>query len=143
MALLSISEVARQVGLKPSAIRYYEELGVLPQPNRVSGQRRYDTATVNRLALLRRAQEAGFSLEEVRHFFLGFRRSVPVSARWKALAERKIQEIEERMEQLQTMKDLLQRLQTRCACNTVDECGAGILRGGFKERRGYAPASRR
>ena len=135
MAQLSISEVARQAGVQPSAIRYYEELGVLPRPQRVSGQRRYDASTLYRLAVLRRSKEAGFTLEKVRHFFHGFRRRTPVSARWQALAARKIQEIESRIEHLTRMKDLLQRVQTRCACKTVDECGAAIL-------PAYRPASR-
>jgi MerR family redox-sensitive transcriptional activator SoxR len=128
MAQLTISEVARQVGVRPSAIRYYEQRKVLPPARRVSGQRRYDDTTVYRLAVVRRAQDAGFSLDEVRQLFFGFRESTPISERWRKIAEGKIAELETRMAQIQSMKDLLQSLTTRCRCETVDQCGAGILR---------------
>jgi len=131
MALLSISEVAREVGLQPSAIRYYEDLGVLPRPQRVSGQRRYDRSAIYRLAIVRRAQEAGFSLKEIRQFFFGFRRSISVSTRWSTAAEQKLVEIDARIERLRSMKDLLQGLQRRCRCETIEECGAAILGGGL------------
>ena len=55
----SISEVAREVGLRPSAIRYYEQIGILPSIQRTSGQRRYDTASLHRLAVIQRARRTG------------------------------------------------------------------------------------
>jgi MerR family redox-sensitive transcriptional activator SoxR len=132
MGLLTISEVARQVGLKPSAVRYYEQRGILAPAQRVSGQRRYEQAAVFRLAVVRRAQEAGFSLDEIRQLFFGFRPSTPISARWKKIAETKVAELNRRIERIQSMRDLLEKLQTRCLCETVDQCGAGILRSGFQ-----------
>lgn len=51
-ATMTIGDVARQVGLKTSAIRFYEKVGVLPEPVRVSGQRRYSPDTVRRLRVL-------------------------------------------------------------------------------------------
>jgi MerR family redox-sensitive transcriptional activator SoxR len=131
MAQLSISQVARQVGLRPSAIRYYEEIGVMPRARRESGQRRYDQSAVHRLAVVRRAQEVGFSLDEVRQLFFGFRPATPASVRWKNIADRKLQELDAAMERIRVMKELLQRLQTRCVCGTVEQCGAAILRRGF------------
>src|SRR5689334_4541669 len=110
MAELTISEIARQVGLQPSAIRYYEQRKLLPPARRVSGQRRYDTASLHRLAVVRRAQEAGFSLDEIRRLFFGFGAATPVSARWKKMAEGKIAELEAQMEHIRSMKLLLERL---------------------------------
>jgi MerR family transcriptional regulator, redox-sensitive transcriptional activator SoxR len=52
MAQLAISEVAQQVGLQASAIRYYEQIGLLPPAQRMSGQRRYDTTVLYRLAII-------------------------------------------------------------------------------------------
>src|SRR5262245_41942989 len=69
---LTISEVARQVGLEPSAIRYYEHLGILPRADRCSGQRRYDRTVLYRLAVVQRARQAGFTLEEIKTLFVGF-----------------------------------------------------------------------
>jgi len=128
MEQLTISQVARQVGLRPSAVRYYEQKKILPSPARVSGQRRYGIAAVQRLAVIRRAQEAGFSLDEIRQLLLGVGPSAPISARWKKLAAAKIAELDDRMERIRSMKDLLERLQTRCTCETIEQCGAGILR---------------
>jgi MerR family transcriptional regulator, redox-sensitive transcriptional activator SoxR len=135
MAHFTISDVARQVGLRPSAIRYYEKLGILAPPSRVGGQRRYSMAAVHQLAVLRRAQEAGFTLDEVRELFFGLG---GMSARWKKVADRKIAELDARIQQIQTMKDLLHRLRTRCHCETVEQCGAGILSTGIP----HAPSSK-
>ncbi len=134
MAYLTISQAARQVGLRASAIRYYEEVGILAPAPRAGGQRRYDSAVVHRLAVVRRAQEVGFTLAEIRELFCGFPRSMPVSARWKAMANRKLVELEAKIDQMRSMQELLQNLQNRCACHTVEQCGAGILQRGFRER---------
>jgi len=130
MPQLSISEVARQVGLRTSAIRYYEEIGILERARRVNGQRRYDETVLYRLAVVRRAQEAGFTLDEIRRLFFGFVPATPISQRWKKIAERKIVELDARIEQIQSMRTLLKKLQTCCECETVERCGAGILRSG-------------
>jgi MerR family redox-sensitive transcriptional activator SoxR len=84
---LSISEVGRKVGLRTSAIRYYEQIGILEPARRVSGQRRYDETVLYRLAVIRRAQEVGFTLDEIRQLFFGFSQSTPISQRWKKIAE--------------------------------------------------------
>ncbi len=127
MPQLSISEVARQVGLRTSAIRYYEDIGILERARRVSGQRRYDETVLYRLAVVRRAQEAGFTLDEIRQLFFGFVPSTPIFQRWKKIAERKIVELDARIEQIQSMRTLLKQLQSCCECETVERCGAGIL----------------
>lgn len=127
MALLTISQVARQAGLRPSAIRYYERTGILLPPMRVSGHRRYEPAVVHRLAVLRRAQEIGFTLEEIRQLFFGFSKSTPISARWRKLAGKKIAELDARMRQIKSMKELLERIESNCRCDTVERCGAGML----------------
>lgn len=127
MVHLTISEVARQVGLRPSAIRYYEQIKVLPSAPRISGQRKYDLHAVYQLTVLRRAQEVGFTLAEISQLFSGFQRSTPVSARWRNLAERKQIELDAQLARIHSMKDVLNRLQTRCECETVSECGAKIL----------------
>jgi MerR family redox-sensitive transcriptional activator SoxR len=140
MTQLSISEVARQVGLRTSAIRYYEQMKILLPARRVSGQRRYDMGAVYRLAVVRRAQEAGFSLDEIRQLFFGFGRATPLSARWKKIADGKMAELDAKIEGIQTMKGLLKKLETCCRCETVDQCGAGILRGGFQDAGARHPS---
>ena len=135
MGHLSISQVAREIGLRASAIRYYEQVGVLPAARRINGQRRYDATVLYRLAVVKRAQDVGFSLGEIRDLFLGFRPSTPVSQRWRKIAGQKLLELEAKMERIRTMRELLTALQTRCQCETVDQCGAAILRKGFQGAR--------
>jgi len=130
MALLTISGVARQVGLQPSTIRYYERIGLMPHPLRVSGQRRYDTSVLYRLALIQRARELGFSLEEVRELFLGFRNLPRASDRWRKLCHRKLNELDTLAEGVKTVRRLLKRMMRRCTCATLDQCGRGIFRTG-------------
>jgi DNA-binding transcriptional MerR regulator len=128
MGLLPISEVARMAGLRPSAIRYYEQIGILPPALRVSGQRRYHSGTIHRLAVLRRAQEVGFTLDEVRELFCGLGNRNSISERWRKLAGKKLTELDAAMERIRSMQEVLCRLQTRCRCDTVEQCGASILR---------------
>ena len=73
MSPLTISQVARQIRLRPSAIRYYEQIGLLPPAQRISGQRRYDQRVLYRLAIIQRARRLGFTLAEIRYLFFGFR----------------------------------------------------------------------
>jgi MerR family redox-sensitive transcriptional activator SoxR len=127
---MTISEFARHAGLRPSAIRYYEQLGILPAPPRTSGQRRYDAAALRRLAVVQRARQAGFTLAEIRQLFYGFRGNVPPSTRWKSLSQRKLAELDELMDGIRTMRRLLQRLKS-CRCDALVECGRRILARGL------------
>jgi MerR family redox-sensitive transcriptional activator SoxR len=127
MPLLTISEVARRVGLRSSAIRYYEQLGVVPPAHRVSGQRRYDEAALYRLVTLQRARQIGFSLEEIRQLFFGFRKGTPPSERWKKLSQRKLVELEQLVNEIKAIQQVLQA-QGKCGCATLEECGKGLLR---------------
>ena len=123
---LSISEVAKQIGLRPSAIRYYEHMGILPAPQRISGQRRYDVTTVHRLVVIQRAQQTGFTLTEIKQLFFGFRVGTPPSVRWQKLKKRKVVELDAMLECIQTMRDLLDE-QGKCRCTALEECGKKIL----------------
>jgi len=130
MSGLRISDVARQAGLQASAIRYYEQIGLLPKPERESGQRRYDEAALYRLALIQRARQLGFTLAEIRELFFGFRSVTPASERWRALSQRKLAELSDQMKSIKTMQRLLHELRTRCRCTTLEQCGRGIYRSG-------------
>lgn len=124
MANLTISEVARQIGVRASAIRYYEQIGILPAAQRVSRRRRYDSTILERLAVVQRARQAGFSLDEIRQLFFGFRDGTAPSQRWKKLAARKLVELDLLTQQIKTMQKLLR---TTCSCRALDECGRKIL----------------
>jgi MerR family transcriptional regulator, redox-sensitive transcriptional activator SoxR len=128
MPQLTISQVARQIRLRPSAIRYYERIGLLPRAERVSGQRRYDASVLYRLAIIQRARQLGFSLSEVRHLFFGFRDVTRPSVRWRELSVRKLAELDQLMDGIKAVRALLKKLMTKCRCDTLDQCGKGIFR---------------
>ncbi len=118
----TIGEVAREAGIATSTIRYYEREGLLPPAPRVGGRRRYADETVpQRLAVIHLAQEAGFTIAEIRTLLGGFSRRTPPPVRWRKLAARKLEEVEERIARAQAMKRVLQRLQ-RCECPTFEDC---------------------
>src|SRR3984893_1320241 len=124
---LTISEVARQVGLQASAIRYYERIGLLPQAPRMSGQRRYDTTALYRLAIIQRARQLGFTLSEIRHLFFGFRDITRPSERWRTLSQEKLAELDHLMDGIKAVRGVLKKLMTKCRCDTLDQCGKGIF----------------
>jgi len=142
MSALSISEVARQAGLQPSAIRYYEQIGLLPPATRITGRRRYDVSILYRLAILQRARQLGFTLDEIRHLFFGFGNSTRVSERWRKLSRRKLTELDNLMVGIKEVRRLLQRMMRNCRCETLDQCGKGIFRSGNAGKNSL-PAHRR
>jgi len=125
---LTISEVARQIGLQPSAIRYYERIGLLPPAPRTSGQRRYDSTVLYRLAIVQQARQLGFTLEEIRQLFFGFRRVTGASERWQKLSQQKLAELDVLMSDIRTVRRLLNKMMRHCDCETLDQCGKAIFR---------------
>src|SRR5215468_51669 len=123
MGQLTISQVAQQIGIQTSAIRYYEQIGLLPPAQRLSGQRRYDSTVLYRLAIIQRARQLGFSLTEIRQLFFGFREITLASKRWRTLSERKLAELDELMDAINAVRRLLKQLMTKCRCETLDQCG--------------------
>lgn len=122
---LTIGEVARRAGLRTSAIRYYESIGVLPEPNRVNGRRRYTGEVVDTLAVVRAAQGVGFSVAEIKVLLSGFEAGTPASIRWQALAGRKLAEVEAQIEHLYTVQKMLGKA-LECNCLDLSECAAII-----------------
>jgi len=121
MPNMSIGQLAGVCGLAPSAIRYYERAGLLPNPVRASGQRRYGADAIGRLRILRLAREAGFTIAETRTLITGFSANTPPAKRWRTLAERKLVEIDTQLARLEHMKELLQS-SFRCECLSIDDC---------------------
>lgn len=133
MRQLSIGEVARRTRIRPSAIRYYEEAGILPTPARVGGRRCYDADAIRRVDVLRFAQQAGFTLQETKTLFHGFSAKTPLSARWKSLAHVKLQELDALAERVRRMRDAL-GLSLKCSCVRIEDCSlspADVLETGF------------
>ena len=119
--LLTIGEVARRAGVRASAIRYYEEAGLLEEPDRVGGKRRYDEVALRRLALIGGAKRAGFTLGEIRTLLHGFPAGTGAAQRWQALASEKLVKVDEAVAQLQETRKLLEEA-LRCECTSLDKC---------------------
>ena len=119
-ASLSIGEVADRVGLRPSALRYYERAGLLPAAARVGGKRRYDDEAVDLLLLIRFCQQLGFTLAEV-----GALLSTPTrkqgKERWRELVDAKVEELDELVERAEAVKRVLAESRD-CDCLTLTDC---------------------
>ncbi len=122
---MKIGELAAQAGLAPSAIRYYEKLGLLPAAERTRGQRRYSSGALDRVLLIRFASEMNFTLAEIKLFLNGFRENTPVSTRWRKLTTRKIAELQQHLAFTRRLLDLLERLQ-HCRCVALHQCVTGL-----------------
>jgi MerR family transcriptional regulator, redox-sensitive transcriptional activator SoxR len=127
---LSIGEVAREAGINVSAVRYYERHGLLPKAERVSGQRRFDGEAVQRLGVIEVAKQAGFSLEEVRVLLDSIDDGAPAHRELRALAERKLPEVEALIKRAQAMQAWLTTA-TACGCGSLEECR--LFAGGVAE----------
>jgi MerR family redox-sensitive transcriptional activator SoxR len=120
-ATLSIGEVAERAGVNVSAIRYYERNGLLPEPERESGQRRYTAETIRRLGTIDVAKRAGFSLAEVRTLLASADAGSPAHEQLRALAERKLPEVEALIARAEAMRGWLSAA-TACGCESLDAC---------------------
>jgi MerR family redox-sensitive transcriptional activator SoxR len=120
-AMLSIGEVAERAGVAVSAIRYYERNGLLPEAERVSGQRRFSEDTVQRLGIIDAAKQAGFTLEEVGVLLASTDQGAPAHEQLRALATRKLPEVEALIERAQAMREWLVQA-SACGCETLDAC---------------------
>lgn len=118
----TIGDVAQRVGLATSTIRYYEEIGLLPEAERVNGRRRYDEGIVAKLNVIGLAKEAGFTLDEIQTLVHDFPEGTPPSDRWAVMAEVKLAELEDRVRRIEAMKRILRRT-LDCECLTLEECG--------------------
>jgi MerR family transcriptional regulator, redox-sensitive transcriptional activator SoxR len=137
MEELTIGEVAERAGIRASAIRYYESVEILPAPQRINGRRRYDFRVFDRLAVIQIAQQAGFTVAEIRTLFNGFTSETPASARWEALARQKLVEVDALMRRVQAMKGILEEILLRCRCLTLDECAQCLRDQGESENLPY------
>ena len=118
---ITIGEVAGRTNVRASAIRYYERVGLLPEPVRVHGRRRYEHEVLGQLALIKGAKRAGFTLRDIRVLLHGFPAEVGAAERWRTLASEKLVEVYELITQL---GEIRVRLKTalRCECSSLGEC---------------------
>ena len=114
--LLTIGELARRSGVTASALRYYEELGLLPAPARISGQRRYPESAATIVAAIRLYSAAGFTLAEQRALVA----PSDGAPDWRELAQRKLAELDEQIARAQAAREAI-RYGLRCPRRDVTQ----------------------
>ena len=115
---LSISDVSARSGVRPSALRYYEDEGLISSSARIGGRRHYDPSVLRRLAIIALCQEVGFTVAELRQL-LGSGRGA--KRRWRVLAERKLEEIDAHIEKARATRELLTKV-LECGCGDPAAC---------------------
>jgi DNA-binding transcriptional MerR regulator len=123
--LLTIGELARHAGVAPSALRYWEDLGLLPAPARIAGQRRYPQSALERVGIILLLGEVGFSLAEQKAF-LASRAVAP--AEWRRLVRGKLAELEDQIAKARTARQALEHA-LGCPHDDILECPtfAGVV----------------
>lgn len=124
MKALTIGRLAREAGVNLETVRYYERRGLLAKPPRsASGYRLFPLEAAGRLRFIRRAQELGFSLGEIRELLSLRVSQTAKSADVRRRAEAKIADIDARIKSLDSMKRTLRKLTNACeGCGPVAEC---------------------
>ncbi|MGD0246807.1 MAG: MerR family DNA-binding transcriptional regulator [Streptosporangiaceae bacterium] len=116
--LITIGELARRAGVTASALRYYEELGLLPPPARISGQRRYPGSAARQVAAILLYSDAGFTLAEQKAL-MASRTGAP--GEWNRLARHKLAELDEQIARAQAARDAIGH-GLRCPHQDITQC---------------------
>ena len=120
---MRIGELAEQAGITTKAIRYYEQLGILPPPARTpSGYRSYDQAAMGRLGFVRAAQAVGLTLGEIRQIIAFRDHGQAPCAHVTDLLGRRAADLDARIHQLQQLRRELRQLAERAATLDPDHC---------------------
>ena len=116
-ARLRIGDVAARAGVNRQTLRYYERRGILGEPKRsTTGYREYPTDTVRLIRFIKRAQELGFTLDEIEELIALRQTSPRRRAKVRELAAAKMRDIDEKLARLQAMRSALSTLVADCAC---------------------------
>jgi MerR family redox-sensitive transcriptional activator SoxR len=124
---MTIGEVAAQAGVRTSAIRYYEKLGLLTPPPRSGGKRIYQPEILHQLSVICFGKELGFSLEEIAVLLRDFPENAKASPYWNRLANAKIREMKDLIAKATTVKKMLEKT-LQCRCAKLEDCAEGLTR---------------
>ncbi|MDQ6714009.1 MAG: MerR family transcriptional regulator [Candidatus Dormibacteraeota bacterium] len=132
---MSIGDVAAATGLRTSAIRYYEDAGILPKPTRLSGKRRYDPSTIDHLTLIRFCSRLGIRLADIKALLSTPRGSL-AKEHWRRLVDGKLDEIAGVITAARGIERIL-RESRDCDCVTLESCAF------LRDERAKPPPHRR
>ncbi len=117
--MLSIGDLGRRTGTKVQTIRYYEQIGLMPEPERTEGrQRRYGIDDLDRLGFIRHARQLGFPLGAIRELLALSDQPTHSCAEAASIVRRQLRQVEQRMDRLEALRRELLRM--------IDECGGGV-----------------
>ncbi|TCK09121.1 MerR family transcriptional regulator [Marinobacterium mangrovicola] len=121
--MLSIGQLSKTTGVKVPTIRYYEKIGLLPEPGRSEGnQRVYPDSAADRLAFIFHSRSLGFSLDAVRELLQLADHPEQSCAAVDEIARNQLNAVKQRIEQLNLLKDELERMLEHCEMETVSDC---------------------
>ena len=120
---MNIGEVARRSGVSAKMIRHYESIGLLPAPERSeAGYRRYEERIIRELTFIRHARDLGFPLRQIEQLLSLWRNETRSSGEVKALALQQITELEQKINQLQQMRESLIEVVALCHGDASSDC---------------------
>ncbi len=120
--LLAIGEVAQRSGAAPSALRYYESMGLITSSRTAGDRRRYERAVLRRVAVIRAAQRVGLSLEEIGAAFADLApEAAPTRAQWARMSARWRPALDRRIAELEAVRDDLSSC-IGCGCLSLQRC---------------------
>lgn len=135
---MRIGQLAQAGGIRTSAIRYYEQIGLLDAPPRISARREYPRAAIGRLQLITAAKQAGFRIGEIRKFLCALKGKGKASRSWRVVAERKVKELDANIARLRAARrTLASAIDCSCAgvaerCKLVESSPARLSRATIK-----------
>ena len=134
---LSSGELARDAGVNRETLRFYEKQGLLPRPARTAnGHRRYEPEAVAILSLIKRGQDLGFTLAEIRDLIRGFERPGAVCGDVCQAIEAKIGRVDHELARLRSQRERLSRLRAACPrTRPLRECPVIVELKGTTPRR--------
>ena len=121
--MLTIGKLGEAAGVKVPTIRYYEQIGLLPEPDRSAGnQRLYGQSALDRLAFIRHARELGFPLDAIRDLLSLSDRPDQSCAAADVIARAQLAEVESRLARLTALKGELERMVVQCGGGRIADC---------------------
>ncbi|MBL6430172.1 MAG: helix-turn-helix domain-containing protein [Maritimibacter sp.] len=121
--MLTIGSLAKKTGTKVQTIRYYEQIGLMPEPGRTEGgQRRYGDAELDRLSFIRHSRQLGFSLDAIRELLDLSDHPEKSCDEADAIARRQLGQVEQRMARLKALRTELKRMVHECSGGRTAGC---------------------
>ncbi len=123
MSMMSIGALSQATGVKVPTIRYYEDVGLLPRPNRTESNRRfYGQDDIERLRFVRHARDLGFPVDAIRDLLLLQYDPTGPCDQVDAMARRQLVDVEERIRQLESLRSALGEMIAQCTGDTIRDC---------------------